>query len=141
MMTECRNPFMITTMRKRAKRHRIEMVNVEKGPMRHPVLSDDLLQRIKAFKGILSEVDYMTLDEVVDDFKRDAHPEQEIAVWERIANTYALFLSHNPTDDLAVKHDIFSVILRASCGAEDWSEIRHLTGDQIEHLVLNYKGF
>jgi hypothetical protein len=85
-------------------------------------------------------VDNTTLDEVVDDFKRDAHPEQEIAVWERIANTYALFLSHNPTDDLAIKHDIYSVLLNASFGVEDWTEIRYLTPDQITHLVLNYKG-
>jgi hypothetical protein len=108
--------------------------------MRHRVLPDDLVQRIKAFKEILSEVDNATLDAVVDDFRRDKHPEQEIAVWERIAHTYALFLSHNPTDDLTIKHDIYSVILMASLGVEDWSQIRRLTRGQIRHLVLNYKG-
>ena len=113
---------------------------IQEGPIRHHVLRDDLLQRIAAFKEILSEVDNMTLDEVVDDFRRDAHPEREIAVWERIAQTYTLFLSHNPTADLAVKHDIFSVVLMASLGMEDWRGIRHLTQDQIQHLVLNYKG-
>jgi hypothetical protein len=140
MMTKRRNPFMITTMRERAERHRVELVNVEKGPIRHPVLSDDLLQRIDAFREILADVDNTTLEESLDDFKRDAHPEQEIAVWERIANTYAIFLSHNPTDDLAIKRDIFSVILIASLGMEDWTEIRYLTRDQIRQLVLNYKG-
>jgi predicted ATPase len=113
---------------------------IQEGPIRHRVLPDKLLQRIEAFKEILREVDNATLDEVVDDFKRDAHPEQEIAVWERIAHTYALFLLHNPTGDLAIKREIFLVVLMASLGVEDGTEIRHLTTDQIRQLVLNYKG-
>jgi hypothetical protein len=141
IVTECHNPFMITRMRDRGKRNRIELSNVHKGPIRHAVLSDDLLRRIKAFKEIFSDVDNTTLDEAVDDFKRDAHPEHEIAVWERIASTYAMFLSHNPTDDLATKHEIYSVLVSASLGMEDWTEIRYLTPDQIRHLVLNYQGF
>ena len=74
---------MIRTMRQRA----IKLTELKKGPIRHPVLPEDLFLRIKAFKEILAGVDNMTLDEVIDDFKRDAHPEREIAVWERIANT------------------------------------------------------
>ena len=118
----------------------IEINNLQKGPLRHRILPDNLLQRIKAFKEILAEVDNMTLDEVIADFARDAHPEQEVAVWERIASTYALFLAHNPTDDLEVKHDVFSVLLMKSLGSEDWSGIAHLTPDEIRHLVLNYEG-
>jgi hypothetical protein len=113
---------------------------LEEGPIRHPVLPEDLLRRIKAFKGILAEVDNAPLDEVIDDFKRDEHPEKEIAVWERIANTYRLFLLHNPMSDLAAKHDIFSVLLMASLGEQDWSGIQCLTHDQIKHLLLNYQG-
>ena len=113
---------------------------MEQGPVRWRALPDDLLKRIKGYKAILSEVELTTLDETIDDFRRDAHPEREIAVWEHIADTYAMFLMHNPTADLAIKHDIFSVLLMASLGVSDWSEIRHLTPDQIRHLVLNYKG-
>jgi hypothetical protein len=140
MMTECGNPLIITRMRERGKQHQIELTDLENGPILHPVLSDDLLQRIKAFKQILVDVDNTTLDEVIGDFKRDVHPEQEIAVWERIAATYTMFLSHNPTDDLATKHDVYSVLLIASLGMEDWTEIRHLTRDQVKHLVLNFTG-
>jgi hypothetical protein len=116
------------------------VLSIEEGPIRHHVLPDDFLQRVRAYKEILREVDNVALDEVIDDFRRDAHPEREIAVWERIAHTYALFLSHNPTDNLAVKRDIFSVVLMASLGVENGTEIRHLTQDQIRHLMLNYKG-
>src|SRR5580700_7097165 len=98
-------------MRNDERRHHVELADLKDGPIVHPLLSDDLLQRIKAFKQILADVDNTTLDEVIGDFKRDAHPEREIAVWERIAATYTMFLSHNPTDDLATKHDVFSVLL------------------------------
>jgi hypothetical protein len=113
---------------------------MEQGPVRWRSLPLDLLQRIKAYKAILSEVELTTLDETIEDFTRDAHPEREIAVWEHIAQTYAMFLFHNPTTDVAIKHDIFSVLLMTSLDMDDWSEIRHLTPDQISHLVLNYRG-
>ena len=31
-------------------------------------------------------------------------------------------------------------VLGASMGVEDWSTIKHLTKDQINHLILNYRG-
>jgi len=34
---------------------------------------------------------------------------------------------------------MYSVLLGASMGVEDWSNIRHLTEDQINGLVLNYR--
>lgn len=82
----------------------------------------------------------MTLDEIIDDFKRDLHPEKEVAIWEHIADIYQLYLLHNPTDDLAVKHDVFSVLLMTSLGVKDWSAIQYLDQEQIRHLVLNYQG-
>ena len=34
----------------------------------------------------------------------------------------------------------YSVLPGASMGVEDWSMIKHLTKDQINHLILNYRG-
>ena len=61
MMTECRNPLIITRMHEMGKQHQIELTDLQNGPIMHPVLSDDLLQRIKAFKQILADVDSTTL--------------------------------------------------------------------------------
>ena len=121
------------------RRRPIKLNQLQKGPLQRPALPEDLLQRIQAFKEILAEVDNMTLDEVIDDFKRDLHPEKEVAVWD-IADIYQLYLLHNPADDPAVKHDVFSVLLMTSLGVKDWSGIQHLDQDQIRHLVLNYQG-
>jgi hypothetical protein len=35
---------------------------------------------------------------------------------------------------------LLSVILMASLGLQDWSEIEHLTRDKIAQLVFNYRG-
>jgi hypothetical protein len=74
----------------------------------------------------------------VENFKRDQHPENEVEVWERIAKMYQLFLTHNPTDDLATKTEVFRALFGASMGTEDFSEsVRHLTPAQVKHLIFN----
>jgi hypothetical protein len=113
---------------------------LHKGPIRRPVLPDSFVDRIKAFKAILSDVDPTPLETAIDNFKRDTHPEEEIAIWERIANTYRLFLSHNPIGDPAIRKEVLAVLIGASMGSEDWSNITKLNSDQINSLVANYRG-
>jgi hypothetical protein len=113
---------------------------LHKGPIRHPVLPESYVDRIKTFKAILSDVDPTSIETAIDNFKRDTHPEEEIAIWERIANTYQLFLSHNPISDPAIRKEVFAVLVGASMGSEDWSNIKKLNGDQINYLIANYRG-
>jgi hypothetical protein len=112
---------------------------LHKGPIRHPVLPDSFVNRIKSFKAILSDVDPTSLETAIDNFKRDTHPEEEIAIWERIANTYQLFLSHNAVSDPAIRKEVFAVVIGASMGSEDWSNIKKLNSDQINYLVASYQ--
>jgi|SRR5712691_1884591 len=114
--------------------------DLHKGPIRHPVLPDSFVDRIKAFKAILSDVDPTSLETAIDNFQRDTHPEQELAIWERIANTFQLFLSHNRISDPAIRKEVFAVLIGASMGSEDWSNIKKLNSDQINYLVANYRG-
>lgn len=119
---------------------KVPLANLKEGPIRHRNLPDDLLRRIRAFKEILAEVDTTPLADVIDDFRRDVHPEREIAVWEHIANAYQLFLAAHPTAGLLAKHAAFSVLLTASLGM-DYRNIPNLTQEQITELVLNYRRF
>jgi hypothetical protein len=112
---------------------------LHEGPIRHPALPDGLVNRIKAFKAILSDVDPTSLETAIDNFKRDTHPEQEIAIWERIANAYKLFLSHNAVSDPAIRKEVFAVLIGASMDWQDWSNIKKLNSDQINSLVANYR--
>ena len=118
----------------------IPLFQLRPGPIRHPQLDPDLIERIRAFKQILAEVDTSTIDQTIDNFKRDQHPASEAAIFERIAATYQLYLSQNLTDDLATKKDIFHVLVGASMGVVDFADrVRHLTKEQINHLILNFK--
>ena len=112
---------------------------LHKGPIRHPVLPDSFVDRIKAFKAILSDVDPTSLETAIDNFKRDTHPGEEIAIWERIANTYQLFLSRNAVADPAIRKEVFAVLIGASMGSEDWSNIEKLNGDQNDKHDQTYR--
>jgi hypothetical protein len=114
--------------------------DLHKGPIRRPVLPDSFVGRIKAFKAVLSDVDPTSLETAIDNFKRDRHPEEELAIWERIASTYQLFVSRNSISDPAIRKEVFAVLIGASMGSEDWSNIKKLTSDQIDDLVASYRG-
>jgi len=118
----------------------VRLSRLQDGPIRHPILPDDFIGRIKRFKEILGDVDASSIEATVDNFKRDAHPENELVIWERIAYTFQTFLSHNQTTDPAVRKDMFAVLVGVSMGMEDFPDIKHLSEDQIKHLVHNYRG-
>jgi len=118
----------------------VKISDIEAGPIVHPVLSGSFIERIKMFKRILGDVDDISLERSIDAFKRDANPEKELAVWERIASTFQTYLLRNPTSDPTVRKDIFAVLCLASTGAKEYPNVRHLSDQQIKHLVLNYRG-
>jgi hypothetical protein len=117
----------------------VRLSDLKFGPIRNPVLPGEFIERIKAFKKILSEFDSVPLDETIDNFKRDTDPESELVIWERIASTYQLYLSHNPTTDSAIRKEIFAVLLGASMGAEEYGDIKILSDQQIKNLVRYYR--
>jgi hypothetical protein len=123
-----------------AMKERVRFSDLKFGPIQHPVLPDDFIERIKAFKKILSDFDTVSLEQTIDNFKRDTNPESELVIWERIAGTFQLYLSHNPTTDSAIRKDIFAVLLGASMDIKEFENIKHLSDQQIKHLVLYYHG-
>jgi hypothetical protein len=118
----------------------IPLDDIRIAPIRHPVLRDGFIERIRAFKKTLGDVDEASIDQTIDNFKRDAHPESELVVWERIASTFAAYLSHHPTEDRAIRKEIFWVLLGASTGVEEFGEIKHLSIQQIKQIILDYGG-
>lgn len=120
--------------------NKVKLSDIQEGKIKHPALPDAIIERIKAYKAILGDVEPSSLEQTVDSFKRDTTPESELVLWERMANTYATYLAHNPTDNPEIKREIFSAILGVSMGMDDWSRIKHLTSEQINHIKLNYTG-
>jgi hypothetical protein len=118
----------------------IKTSDLHEGPIRHRLLPVDFVARIRKFKAILGDVNRIPLEDLIDSFKRDAHPENELAVWERIASTFQLYLSQNPTADPILRKEIYAVLVAASMGADDWSKIKHLSDEKIQQLVMSYRG-
>jgi hypothetical protein len=116
------------TGRSQQSTSKVEWVNTNQlkpGPIRHEKLSDLQIQRIKKIRGAFSEVDQSSFDKWVDDFRRDADPDREIAVWERMAAAYSRYISGKNLS-LESKLEVFQVVLlRSSAPAEE--VLSHLT--------------
>ncbi|HVR98245.1 MAG TPA: toll/interleukin-1 receptor domain-containing protein [Thermoanaerobaculia bacterium] len=64
---------------------------LKRGPIRHYTLPKSLLLRARIVHEILSEASYLTLGDLIDNFRRDAYPEEEMRIWENIAAAYAIY--------------------------------------------------
>ena len=116
----------------------VNTADINFGPVRHEELPMELVQRIHAFKEMLIEVEQIPLEETIDNFKRDMHPDREVAIWEHIASAYQIYVTFNPGLDLFQKKDLLSVLLNLSMNREDFSAIQYLNKEQIGEIVLVY---
>src|SRR4051812_46034993 len=66
----------------------VDPKTIQPGPIRHEALTENQLARIRALHATFAEVDPNPLEKWIDDFKRDADPDRELAVWERMARAY-----------------------------------------------------
>ena len=97
----------------------INISDLAPGPIRHPGLPGAFIDRVKAFKALLGDVDATSLEQTLDAFSRYANPTNELVIWERIANIFHLFISHNSITDRAVKKEVMAVLLGASMGTNN----------------------
>lgn len=51
-------------------------------------LTEAQVERIRAFKEILGDNDPSSLEEALDNFRRDHNPDPQIVIWERIARAW-----------------------------------------------------
>jgi hypothetical protein len=93
---------------------KIPLAKLQKGHYQHEALSGALVKRIKAYKAILHEVEPASLEETIDDFLRDGHPEKEIAIWEAITECYQQKINQNPSMTLQEKINVFALILSST---------------------------
>ena len=83
------------------------------------VLTDSQISRIRAFKDVLREHDHTTDEEAIANFRRDAHPEPEIRLMERIARVYQDELQDRPPTDQRERRLLFKALLECSFGLPD----------------------
>lgn len=105
---------------------KININDIQDGEPKHSQLDKALIERIKAFKTKLTEVDNIPLDKTIDNFRYDRNPENEVLIWEEIANLYQkITQSSNPS--IEYKKELYSVLLMASCDSIDNTFLQKLS--------------
>jgi hypothetical protein len=96
-----------------------DVQRVRFSPHRHAPLSPDVRSRLEEIRAALSEVHSLPLDAWEDGFRRDAHPEREIALWLHTARAYERLTTQRLGNlKPAHKHILFKVLLAAMSGRQ-----------------------
>jgi hypothetical protein len=70
-----------------------EFDKLRPGPVRHSQLPPDLTERVRSLYARVGSLMHPTFEQWELGFCRDAHPEQEIALWEVIATAFEAYLT------------------------------------------------
>lgn len=104
----------------------VDPKTLQPGPIQRNKLSDEQMARIREIRSTFAEVDSSTMEKWVDDFKRDANPDRELEVWERMSKAYKSYCTGR-TLSLIAKKDVFGVVLLRSSASEQ---------DVLKHVQL-----
>jgi hypothetical protein len=118
-----------------------DLASLNPGPIRRQELSPKQMERIYKLRDALSEVERSPIEKWVDNFKRDADPDRELAVWEKIADGYTRYCSKRPLS-IEAKEDVFQLLLLRSMASEqevvNHIKLKTLTVDEAKETL---KGF
>jgi hypothetical protein len=95
-----------------------ELASLKPGPIRDQGLSPRQIERIYKLRDTLAEVEHSPIEKWIDNFKRDANPDNELAVWEKIATGYLRQCSRMPLS-MEAKKDVFQLLLLRSMASEE----------------------
>ena len=121
-----------------------EMVNaaeLKPNEIQHEQLSEEQLRRIKKLHETFAEVDRSSLEKWVDNFKRDAIPDSEIAIWERVGNAYRNYCSQRQLT-LEAKGDVFQALVLRSMTSDEEAvkplKLKELSPDEARKTMREY---
>ncbi len=112
--------------------------DLKSGPIRHPALPEYFVERVKAYKQAVAEVETSTLESTLENFRRDIEPEAELILWEHIAKIYQWSIVANAGLSLEQKKEVLSVLLGLSMDIKDFSGIKTLTKETVNEIVERY---
>jgi hypothetical protein len=111
---------------KQSKTRWVDPNTLKPGPIQHASLTEEQMSRVKRLQGTFSDADPSPLEKWVEDFRRDANPENELKIWEAMARAYEGFTT-NRNLTLDAKKEAFQVVLLRSAAPEE---------DVLQHLKL-----
>jgi accessory colonization factor AcfC len=121
---------------------RIDPKEITPGPVVHDTLNSDQLEKVKKIQRVLEEVNPSTLEETIDDFKQDQHPDGEIESWLAMANAYEKFTSQHKALDINKKTEAYRLILMRSMENEANAKaeigLKYLTDKEVREIFSYY---
>jgi hypothetical protein len=102
----------------------VDPKKLEAGPIRHTNLTEVQISRVQKLQKVFSEVDRSPIEKWMEDFKRDANPDMELATWEAMATAYEAFTTSNSLT-LGGKKEVFQIVLLRSAAPDD-EVLKHL---------------
>lgn len=106
-----------------AERGTANPTSIHPGPIRHEILPKALLLRIRLIHGVLGGTLSRNSDEMIDSFKRDAHPEDEIRIGETICVAFLEECKRRPMNRAQRKRYLWELIRASMMPSEDDSNI------------------
>jgi hypothetical protein len=119
----------------------VDPASLKPGPIRHQGLSPKQMERIYKLRDTLAEVEHSSIEKWVDNFKRDANPDKELAIWERIADGYRRNCSKRQLS-IEAKKDVFQLLLLRSMASEqevlNHIKLKTLTVDEAKETLKEF---
>lgn len=88
--------------------------DIKPSTIRHEELPLGFIKRVLEFKEILKEVETSSVERTVSNFQRDLYPENELIIWEYIANAYQTVTKEESNLTLTMKKKVFAKILKST---------------------------
>lgn len=85
-------------------------------------LTDEQMDRIRRVALALQEHDSSSLDEWINNMRRDRNPEAEIQTWEELVDVYEMELADRPSAQEEERHLVYGVLVSVSTLTEELCE-------------------
>jgi hypothetical protein len=87
----------------------VDASQVQPGPVRQPLLGEDVRQVVRSICDALQDVVSQTVEDWEDGFHRDVNPAGEVSFWRAVAEAYTHFTAGRPLSP-EQKGDLLEVI-------------------------------
>ena len=108
----------------------------------HPPFGQELLAYCRQIHDAFAEHRPLSLDEWEDGFRRDAHPEKEIALWLHAAEVYTAYAGSEPSP--VRRKDYYRVIVTCLTASPDsvWHalELQSLGREEAQEMIDRFYG-
>src|SRR5215204_4459264 len=108
----------------------------------HDALSDKQLKKIERIHRVFSEVNSSSLEETINNFKREQNPDSEIVIWLKMADAYERFTVNKHIEEHDKKEEAYQLVLLRSMMTEekviDSIDVTYLTQGEVKEVLSYY---